>query len=610
MIREVKDSKLLGRGGAAFPTGVKWEAVARQPARPHYLICNADESEPGTFKDRVVIEGDPFALIEAMTIAGYATGCEHGYVYLRGEYPLAPPHARQAHRRGAPARLPRRRRPGRGLRLRHRDPQGRRRLHLRRGDGDLQLDRGLPRRAAQQAAVPGRRRPVREADGDQQRRDAGERARRARGRRPGLRRASAPRPRPARSCSASPATSTRPGVYEVPFGTTLGELLELAGGVPAGGALQTVLLGGAAGGFVRPDELDLPLTFEARAAAKTTLGSGVVLVMDDTVDLPRMLMRIAAFFRDESCGQCVPCRVGTVRQQEALARLVGGHRGGRADELALIERDGPVHARRVDLRSRTDRVERDRVGDRQLDRLRRAGGDDADPSLRAAGAHGRVRGRRPAGEGVRGPDDPRRPASSSGSTTPTLCYGETLTPANVCRVCVVEIEGARVLAPPCSRKAEPGMKVRTDSERVRHSRRLVLEFLGSSVDLSTAPDAQAYCERVRRAARALRPAGAARPASATASAPATTSSPTALTAATVHAPVKVDNELYVRDYSKCILCYKCVDACGDQHQNTFAITVAGRGFDARISTEYVVAAAGVRLRLLRQLHRACARPAR
>ena len=125
------------------------------------------------------------------------------------------------------------------------------------------------------------------------------------------------------------ATSTRPGVYEVPFGATLGELLDLAGGVPAGRPLQTVLLGGAAGGFVRPDELDLPLTFEGARAARTTLGSGVVLVLDDTRrPAADSCMRIAAFFRNESCGQCVPCRVGTVRQQEALARLVGRPRGG------------------------------------------------------------------------------------------------------------------------------------------------------------------------------------------------------------------------------------------------------------------------------------------
>ena len=221
VIREVKDSKLLGRGGAAFPTGVKWEAVARQPARPHYLVCNADESEPGTFKDRVLIEGDPFALVEAMTIAAYATGCEHGYVYLRGEYPRGAARARARARRGAAARLPRRRRAGRGLRVRHRDPQRRRRVHLRRGDGDLRVDRGQARRAAQQAAVPRRGGPLRQADRGQQRRDARQRARR----RPPLAARRSPRPgpssRPGRSSSASPGTSSGPGTYEVAFGATL-----------------------------------------------------------------------------------------------------------------------------------------------------------------------------------------------------------------------------------------------------------------------------------------------------------------------------------------------------------------------------------------------------
>ena len=142
VIRELKDSKLQGRGGAAFPTGVKWEAVARQPALPHYLVCNADESEPGTFKDRVLMEGDPFAVIEAMTIAAYATNCVRGYVYLRGEYPQA--HHVLEHALAA-ARL----RGflgddvlGEGFDVRHRGAQGRRRVHLRRGDGDLRVDRG------------------------------------------------------------------------------------------------------------------------------------------------------------------------------------------------------------------------------------------------------------------------------------------------------------------------------------------------------------------------------------------------------------------------------------------------------------------------------------
>ena len=153
-----------------------------------------------------------------------------------------------------------------------------------------------------------------------------------------------------------------------------------------------------------------------------------------------------------------------------------------------------------------------------------------------------------------------------GIDTPTLCYGDTLTPVNVCRVCVVELEGARTLVPACSRKAEPGMVVLTDSERVRTSRRLVLELLGSSVDLSLAPDALAYIEQYDAKPDRFGPE-----------------------AATVAQDVKVDNELYVRDYSRCILCYKCVSACGEDHQNTFAIAVAGRGFDAHISTELDVA---------------------
>jgi predicted molibdopterin-dependent oxidoreductase YjgC len=148
-----------------------------------------------------------------------------------------------------------------------------------------------------------------------------------------------------------------------------------------------------------------------------------------------------------------------------------------------------------------------------------------------------------------------------GISTPTLCYADTLTPVNVCRVCVVEVEGARVLAPACSRKAEPGMVVHTDSARVRTSRRLVLELLASSVDLSLSDDAQRYMSIYGAEPKRFGES------------------------ATVAQPVKVDNDLYVRDYSRCILCYKCVEACGEDHQNTFAIAVAGRGFDSHISTE-------------------------
>jgi predicted molibdopterin-dependent oxidoreductase YjgC len=156
-------------------------------------------------------------------------------------------------------------------------------------------------------------------------------------------------------------------------------------------------------------------------------------------------------------------------------------------------------------------------------------------------------------------------ARKLGIETPTLCFLETLTPVNVCRVCVVELEGSRTLVPACSRKAESGMVIRTDSERVRLSRMVVLEFLSSSVDVSTAPAMQEYMKRYGARPERFGPR-----------------------AETVKQPPKIDNELYMRDYSKCILCYKCVEACGVDAQNTFAIGVAGRGFSAHIATEFEI----------------------
>jgi predicted molibdopterin-dependent oxidoreductase YjgC len=176
-----------------------------------------------------------------------------------------------------------------------------------------------------------------------------------------------------------------------------------------------------------------------------------------------------------------------------------------------------------------------------------------------------------------------------GCDIPTLCYGDTLTPKNACRVCMVEVEGSRVLVPSCSRRVEPGMVVQTDTERAHHSRRLVLELLGSSVDLSIAPDVDRWSEQYGAEPGRFGPR--AEPAEAGARDALLAGhhhEPTGRTAATVEQPTKVDNDLYVRDYAKCILCYKCVDACGEQWQGTFAISVAGRGFDARISTEYAV----------------------
>lgn len=178
---------------------------------------------------------------------------------------------------------------------------------------------------------------------------------------------------------------------------------------------------------------------------------------------------------------------------------------------------------------------------------------------------------------------------SIGQPQPTLCYLETLHPVNACRVCVVEVEGSRVLVPACSRALEPGMVIHTDSERVRHSRKLVLELLASSVDLSTTPDVADWIEQYdAQPERYGPPAPPAAGGERDEAVAGHHEPPDPRYAATVHQPVKVDNELYVRDYGKCILCYKCVEACGRDYQNTFAIAVAGRGFDARISTELAV----------------------
>jgi len=323
VVREVVDAKLVGRGGAAFPTGRKWEAVASEPARPHYLVCNADESEPGTFKDRVLMEGDPFAIVEAMTIAAFAGGCERGFIYVRGEYPLATDRLRSALDSARLHGLLGDDIMGRGFRFD---------IEIRRGAGayvcgeetalfnSIEGYRGEPRNKPPfpvQRGLFGKPTIVNNVETLVNVPDivfGGGRAFAAVG--------------------TADSTGTklfcvtgrvaRPGLYEIPFGVTLRELIAQAGGVRDGKRVKAVLLGGAAGTFVTPSELDTPLSFEGARAIGASLGSGVVFVLDDASPLWPILSRIAAFFRDESCGQCVPCRVGTVRQEELLKRVASG----------------------------------------------------------------------------------------------------------------------------------------------------------------------------------------------------------------------------------------------------------------------------------------------
>ncbi|HTR03770.1 MAG TPA: NADH-ubiquinone oxidoreductase-F iron-sulfur binding region domain-containing protein, partial [Thermoanaerobaculia bacterium] len=337
VVREVLASRLQGRGGAAFPAGRKWEAVAKQPARPHYLVCNADESEPGTFKDRVLLEEDPFAVIEAMTIAAYATGCAWGYLYVRGEYPLAEERVRRAAGAARAAGLL-------GPNVLGLDFAFD--VEVRRGAGayicgeetalfnSIEGLRGEPRNKPPfpvEKGLFGKPTVINNVEtlvnallvvehGGEAFAAIGT------GQSTG----------PKLFCVSGHVA--RPGVYEVPFGPTLREVIALAGGVPGGRAVRAVLLGGAAGSFVGPADLDVPLTFEGTRAIGASLGSGVVMVFDERADLADAVRRIAAFFRDESCGQCVPCRVGTERQEELVTRLSAGRPfGSAAEEDALLD---------------------------------------------------------------------------------------------------------------------------------------------------------------------------------------------------------------------------------------------------------------------------------
>lgn len=345
VIAEVTASGLSGRGGAAFPTGVKWRGVADQEGRPRHLVCNADESEPGTFKDRVVMEGDPYSLVEAMTIAGTAIGAEQGWLYIRGEYPVAMGRLRHAIDEAYAEGLLGDDVAGSGIRFD---------LTLRSGAGayicgeetalfnSLEGYRGEPRNKPPFPTTHGlfgeptainnvetlvNVPPIVLMGGEAYA-------------------AVGTKQSPGTKLFCLSGRVKRPGTYEVEFGATLRDLVDLAGGLIAGSEVRAVMLGGAAGSFVGPESMDLPLTLEATRAAGVSLGSGVVMVFDQHDDMVDTVRRIAEFFRDESCGQCVPCRVGTVRQEEVLVRLRRGadieDERELLDDLAAVMRDASI----------------------------------------------------------------------------------------------------------------------------------------------------------------------------------------------------------------------------------------------------------------------------
>ncbi len=529
VIREVTDASLTGRGGAAFPTGVKWDGVARAPERPHYLVCNADESEPGTFKDRVLMEADPFGLIEAMTIAGYATGCERGYLYIRGEYPLATRRLQRAIEAARARGLLGDDVLGAGFAFD---------IELRRGAGayicgeetallnSIEGFRGEPRNKPPFPSVRGlfgRPTVINNVEtlynvleilaiGG-----------------PAFASIGAGRSTGTKLFCVAGAVHT-PGVYEVDFGTTLRELLALAGGVR--GDLRTVLLGGAAGGFVSPDQLDVPLTLEGTREIGATLGSGVVLAVDTSADPRRCCGGSPRSSATSRAGSACPAGSAPCDRRRrwpgwpAACPGLSGHRARPA------RRPRPGHAGRVDLRARADRARGRPLGARPR-AARRPDESERESAMTATepvllGGIRRLVTLTVDGAEVRVPEgatilDALHDAGGAGADTPTLCWAPNLTPINACRVCVVEVEGSRPLVPSCARRAEDGMVVRTDTERVRHSRRMVLELLASSADLSQASaDVQRWMSRLRRRRRPLRTARAAVRPTATPATPATT----------------------------------------------------------------------------------------
>lgn len=339
VIHELKASNLRGRGGAAFPMGEKWDGLRRAEGDVKYVIANGDESEPGTFKDRLLMEGDPYAVVEAMAVYGFVTGASHGYVYVRGEYPTA-------------ARL-----------LMHAIDESMKAgylgdelsLEVRRGAGayicgeetalfaSIEGHRGEPRQKPPfptEVGVFGRPTGINNIEtllaalevltiGGAAFAEIG------------TDRSTGPK------LFCVTGAVARPGVYEVPFGTTLGELVDLAGGSTNG--VGAILTGGAAGVFVDQSALTVPLTFEDAAAAGISIGSGSIIVFGSETDFAPVLSRIARFFREESCGQCVPCRLGTIRQEEILERLASGAGTGIGsedrrllDDLASVMTDASI----------------------------------------------------------------------------------------------------------------------------------------------------------------------------------------------------------------------------------------------------------------------------
>jgi NADH-quinone oxidoreductase subunit F len=331
VIELVNQTGILGRGGAMFPVGRKWifTREAASVTGERYILVNGDESEPGAFKDRVIMEGDPFAIIEAATIGGYAIGAKKGWIFVRGEYPLA-------YKRLANA----------VAKAREGGYLGSNILGVQGFDFDIELRRGAGayicgEETALFEAIEGKRGfprkkpPFPVTHGLHQKPTAVNNVETLAALLAAIRigvekwREIGTEQSPGTKLFCMSGHVVRPGVYEMPFGITIKDMIEKAGGVPNGRAIKAILVGGAAGVFIGPDKLEMQLTYEASRQHGVPLGSGALMVFDDSVDLRHVVFQISRFFAHESCGKCFPCQLGTQRQMEILER------GALSDRLVM-----------------------------------------------------------------------------------------------------------------------------------------------------------------------------------------------------------------------------------------------------------------------------------
>ncbi len=324
VLEEIKASGLRGRGGAGYPTGLKWELVARQPAQPKYVVCNADEGDPGAFMDRSVLEGDPHRVLEGMAIAGYATGAQQGYIYVRGEYGLAIQRLQAAIKQAEREKLLGNRVLETGFQFR---------VDIRIGAGafvcgeetaliaSIEGKRGQPRQRPPyppESGLWGNPTLINNVE--------------TFGNVPAI----ISKGSAWFSAIGTPASKgtkvfalagkiNNTGLIEVPMGTTLRTILfDIGGGVPEGGKFKAAQTGGPSGGCIPAEYLDTPVDYESLAGIGSIMGSGGLIVMDDTscmVDVARFFMEFCA---DESCGKCIPCRAGTVQMHDILHRITRG----------------------------------------------------------------------------------------------------------------------------------------------------------------------------------------------------------------------------------------------------------------------------------------------